>query len=376
MKKCILITIISLAYLVQGLSQDALYSLFDRNLILISPALAGDIPNGYLNRVGYQHRLQWFDALREDRYEHFSFAYDKLIPICSSGGTSAVGVGFQVTSESIPYHKVEPNFKTNKLGVDLAYKRALSKFNYLSGGVEIEWLYNRLHTDGLQFPSQYDGLGAIDPNLTSGELFMEMGDANASAFSMGAGIALTLGEIKTKRKNKIPRSLGQLRLGVSIHHLTRPNLSLIGNDNDQEAIISRRWSTFFRWRLPIYKSSKHEPIEFIPYGYYAYQGAGVWQLVGGTDFSFGSSIIPRLIPGFGMRLTNRVVGDKAVTSYVFSLRIDMDHIFIAGATDIEVSSIAGGGNDSRATTLEVALGYRFGKTNVSNRCPTQNCPVF
>ncbi|MEM8908871.1 MAG: type IX secretion system membrane protein PorP/SprF, partial [Bacteroidota bacterium] len=274
-------------------AQDALYTLFDRSPILLNPALTGDIPDQQKHRIIYQHRAQWFDALRDERYEHFAVAYDQNIPLCSNQGASAIGIGLQAISEEIPYLSGSPNYKTNKLALDLAYRRTLGKRVYFAGGFEAEWLHHRLDTEGLQFPSQYDGLGAFSSSTLSGELLLNPDNSSASAFSIGGGLVLTIDNIKLKNLKK---TSGLLRIGSALHHLTRPNLSLVGNSEDQEATRSIRWTTHFRWQFPI---SDH--FSLTPHGMYTLQGRGVWQFIGGGDFYLGSSNIPRLIPGLGFR---------------------------------------------------------------------------
>lgn len=365
MKNIIIYLLISLGCSLQLTAQDALFSLFDSNPLLINPAMAGDISNRYTHRAVAQHRTQWFDALGEDRYEYISIAYGRNFDICNTSKQSAFGIGINTTRESLPFNifsDAVPNFQSNKVGLNIAYRRSISEHSYASVGFETEWLNNRLLTKGLRFPNQYDGLGNFASNNSSGESpIFDSDRLSNNAISLGAGLAITIQEIGLK-KNPTSRK-GSVQIGLAAYHLTDPNLSLLDNPDDQEANISTRWIAHARGSIPLTKG-----VDISPYSFYALQGKGVWQLIYGADFRMGLNEKVKLIPGIGIRQTNRLLSQQTINSVIFSARLKFENFFIAGATDIEFSPFAEGSNDNTVSTVEITLGYLWGK-KTGTKCP-------
>jgi len=366
------ITLVAFTTALKG--QDPAFSLFDRSPIVLNPALAGDIPNNFRNRFVAQYRIQWFDVLEDERYEHFSAALDGNIPICGKrGGTKHLGYGIQVISESTPFQSFEPNFRSDKIGIDLAYRFQLADRAYLSAGAEGEWLQQRLATTGLQFPNKYDGIGEFT-NVSNQESNL-LNNPNANGFSGGAGLTLTLSYLKLNGGVKaLPF---RLRLGFAVHHITRPNLSLLGQIDDDQAAISHRFTTHLRVGIPLSGNWILDPqkvnAEIIPYAYHTLQGSGVWQLITGTDFKKKVDNIS-IIFGIGSRLTNPEVSRQSLTSLLLNLGVEWKSGFAAIVADFNRAPFFSDNNDNRATSFEVAFGYFFFEQEGSDctlLCPFQ-----
>jgi len=353
-------------------SQDPHFSLFDSHPMLINPAFTGDMPDDYRMRLGVQHRHQWFDALN-DYYNHTAFAFDSATPLCFSNATDMTfSPGFYYLQERFPISGKSPRLFSQKLGATLAIRMKLNDEIYFAVGFEGELLQRQLRAvDGLQFGIQYDGMGGFDSQASSQEGQIPL-DGNLSSGikpDLGTGLALV---IRLGHRNA-------LRLGGAMHHIQRPNLSLLGNEEDDDADISRRLTAYYRLKFGTYHEQRNRIdnyAEFQLAGAYVRQGIGIWEFnqrleMGGhiqdNFFSFSA----------GVRMTNaRVSSGDAVTDLILAIRWYKNPVVVELGTDFALSPFANIGNDNTATALELSVSYLLLRKSKSSRCAAMDCPYF
>lgn len=221
------------------LAQDPHYTLFDSQPLLLNPALTGEIEGNYTWQASIQQRNQWFDALKP-HFNHTSFSLESSLPICF-GNVGRVnfspGLSFQqqrFISSSVP------RLNMQKIGTHGAVRLQLTDHVYASLGMEFELLQRSLtSTDALQFGTQFDGMGGFDVNLQNGETQIP-GSGNLTSgmdWDIASGGSIIL------LSNKLT-----FRLGGAIHHIRRPVLSLLGND-DEDARMSHRYTAHYRAKI-------------------------------------------------------------------------------------------------------------------------------
>ncbi len=176
--------------------QDAGFSQFFANPLYLNPALAGttELPRTVLN-----YRNQW--PQKGATYITYSISYDQLSKKMNSG------FGFQM------FHDRELNNVINTSGASFAYSYPikLTNWSFMSLGVQGGLALKQFNADNLIFPSQTDQLSG----QISGTVPLNYSDEKKlyPDFAVGA--------------------LGQhndIFWGVSVHHLTQPDESLLEGD--------------------------------------------------------------------------------------------------------------------------------------------------
>ncbi len=353
-------------------SQDPHFSLFDSHPMLINPAFTGDMPEDYRMRLGVQHRHQWFDALN-DYYNHTAFAFDSATPLCfNSAAKMTFSSGVYYLQERFPIAGKAPRLLSQKLGATFAIRMELDDNIYAAVGFEGELLQRQLRAvDALQFGTQYDGIGGFNAQASSQEGQIPLTGNLSSGIKpdLGTGLALVF---RLGHRNA-------LRLGGAMHHIQRPNLSLLGNEDDDDADISRRLTAYYRLKFGTYHEQRNRIdnyAEFQLAGAYIQQGLGIWEFnqrmeMGGhiqnNFFSFSA----------GVRMTNaRISSGDAVTDLILAIRWYKNPVIIELGTDFALSPFANIGNDNTATALEVSVSYLLLNQTKSGKCETVPCPEF
>lgn len=364
-----------------GICQDPEFTLFDRNPIILNPALTGDIEGAYHIRSTFQYRTQWFDVLDEE-FSHYAFSIDSSLPFCFSKPRS-VSIGGYFLTENTPFEKNSPKLTTSNIGFTSSFRLAFKPEElYISLGMDGQLIRRYLNPEGLRFPTQFDGMGGFDPNAANLEENLPSRRSSLMKPSLGAGLSLVINELSFrigKRGRKKVFIPGAYRIGGAVYHLNRPNLSLLGNDKDEEADVSRRWVVHARAIIPLnYRTFSKAPNAYLnlqPYFLYVQQGAGVWQSIFGAEIGFGLAE-DYIAVGGGIRLTNGKAAGKNLTDYLLNIRWRRGHYFIASSVDLNVSPFAKAGNDRTTTAMEISLGYFFGDSEKRGRCKQIICPNF
>ena len=217
------IVFISLILLLLNLTtvtaQDPVFSLYFNNLVALNPALAG--VNGTYN-VSSQFRQQWAPIVNNN----FSTATANFdLSICSKN-VDRYGLGVNLYS-----NKGGDGFLFNNfVGIDYSFMAINSckkkKAHLLSFGLEGGWGITYIDWSKLVFSNQLDPRDGIITGSTNHFVSQNYGQRNY--FDAAAGIFY-----RYKNENKFKNRFSGGNIGLSVHHLPRPNNGLAYNDNYQ-----------------------------------------------------------------------------------------------------------------------------------------------
>lgn len=353
-------------------AQDPQPTLFDVNLPMLNPAFTGDIEGNYTMRLGMQYRSQWFDAIK-DYYNYSAFAFDSSTPICFNNFSAiSISPGIYFLQERFPFDFNRPKMSQQKIGLTTAVRIQISDNFYASAGFEYEMLQRSIKsTDALQFGTQYDGLGGFDSNSSNLEpLIPTEGNLSSGIKSdLATGISLVGGSDR----------IG-FRFGLSTHHIRRPVLSLLGNNDEDDARISHRHTAYYRVKVGVGGNPRNQKSIFAAvqiYGIVLHQGVGIWQYNQGLEYGFYADREHYLALGVGARITNNRFssGNKWTDTYA-SLRWSYENYTLAFSTDFAHSPFSKVANDGTTTAFELALNYRFANIKKRPSCSGVKCYNF
>ncbi len=191
--------------------QDPHYSQFFANPLSLNPALTGSAPGKY--RVTAQYRDQWRGAL-DFPLKTFGASGELKFPIGKlKKRPDLAGAGFYFGSDRVGSFELN----TNQIQIFGAYHKSLnSRYNqYLSGGAYFGIVQRSISYEDLNFQDMFNAIDGYD--LPTAELL----PANNLAF-LDIGIGLNYFAHPSK-------SLAYYG-GISLGHITRPNVSFYGSD--------------------------------------------------------------------------------------------------------------------------------------------------
>ncbi len=222
----ILLLVACLSFLVPSFSQDIHYSQFASNPVYLNPANAGAIDGVF--RVGINQKTQWLSVTKP--YVSFSGSFD--MPVYKSNGKRhLLGLGAQLNTDQAGDSK----FRTLQGTLTAAYTKALDRKNKnkLSIGLYVGFMQRSLNYSALTFDEQFQG-GIYSPDNPITEIF---GRDRFTFFDCGAGLAWTL----------TPNKKNSYGAGVSISHLTEPNITLY----DTRSSLHRKVTGYFISRISV-----------------------------------------------------------------------------------------------------------------------------
>lgn len=176
--------------------QDPEFSQFFANPIFLNPALTGtsELPRAVVN-----YRNQW--PQKGATYTTYSISYDQLIDNLRSG----FGIQF--------YRDEELNriLNTNSVSLSYSYHIKLGFESFMTLGLQGSLIYKQYNLNNLIFPSEIDQLSGV---ITGSESIL-YSDKKKLFPDFNIGV---VGQHK------------QVFWGVSLHHLTQPNESILEGD--------------------------------------------------------------------------------------------------------------------------------------------------
>jgi type IX secretion system PorP/SprF family membrane protein len=204
MKKYILLIYSSAMIGVNYAQQDKHFSMWNESQSSLNAASVGMMDEDVRFLANY--RMQWL-TLTGQAFTTGTFSFDSKIKINNSFNT--IGIGANFTNDLTGDTRITSNI----LSVPIAFNVALDKQNFVSVGFA-PGLYMQSLGSGYQtWDNQWDGEG-FDPSLSTGEYY----DNSVSSFDMGAGIYY----------KHIVDENAHVKGGISINHITAPNLSYLG----------------------------------------------------------------------------------------------------------------------------------------------------
>jgi len=195
----LLLTVLSAFVLPATLvAQDARFSQYFNNPLMLNPALAG---NGIENiRITAIYRNQW--AGMGTPFTTQGVAVDKVV--------NRIGIGAAITRNGAG----DASIRTLNFVGNLAYHLPLGaqKINTLSGGIQVGIVNKSFDPSKMTFDNQYNPDAGYDPNLSSGEDFAT---TNVTRPDVNLGFTWQRGWLQKDIRFKP-------FLGLSYSHITKP----------------------------------------------------------------------------------------------------------------------------------------------------------
>ncbi len=270
-------------------AQDLHFSQFMNSPLLTNPANAGFIPDGDY-RVGAQYRNQW-SSVTAFPYKTMSLFGDmQVMPDPDANGWIGLGglllrdvAGVGVLTSTKAYGAV-------------AYHQMLGEGSLLSLGFNVGWSNKQINTQGLSFPSQWNGQ-FFDVHQTGAPVLLT-NQSNYLDLQTGLNYAY------------FPNDRVWLNGGVSVMHVNRPRESFFAATGGVDNRLSVRYNGFFNSSFKL-----NDRVILSPSAYYTLQarssqimgsligrynasGDGTTELLAGIGYRHRESIIP--IVGIGL----------------------------------------------------------------------------
>ncbi len=292
--------------------QDAHFSQFFNNQLMINPALAG---NGieYI-RVTAIYRNQW--AGMGTPFTTQGIAVDKVV--------NRIGIGAAMTRNSAG----DASMRTLNFVGNLAYHLPLDadKINTLSGGIQLGIVNKSFDPSKLTFDNQYNPDAGYDPNMGSGEEFTT---TSVTRPDLNVGFVYQRGWLNNEVKFK-PFA------GIGYSHINRPDETFI-----MEVTKVHMKRTVYAGAGFMLKSN----LEIRPSLLLLNQGPS-------KETTFGSLINYRLDNKNSLQIGAYNRMNDAVISYV---GYQMNLLFVGMSYDINTSELSKSGKGNNA--FEISLTY-------------------
>jgi type IX secretion system PorP/SprF family membrane protein len=294
------------------LGQDARFSQYFNNSLLLNPALAG---NGIeFIRVTAIYRNQWSGA--GIPFTTQGFAVDKKV--------NRVGLGGIITRNGAG----DGGITTTTLLGNLSYNLPVgaSGVNVFSGGLQVGIVNRSFDESKMKFDSQYDSETGYDPSLNSGEVFTS---TSLTRPDINAGFTWQRGWLNKEIKFKP-------FIGIAFAHINKASESFTAIQNKTE--IKKTFYTGAGYML-------NEKTEVRP-------SVMLLRQAQFKETTFGSMINYRLDNKNSVQagVYNRV--NDAVIAYA---GYQMNLLFVGMSYDINTSDLSGSGKGNNA--FEISLTY-------------------
>jgi type IX secretion system PorP/SprF family membrane protein len=186
-----------------SIAQDIQYSQFYAAPLYLNPAMTGSEEN---TRVGINYRSQWPGL--EYSFNAYSAYYDHFI----EGRNSSIGLIVNGSRESLA------RINNIEIGGLYSYRLRLGESQFLNFGGQLSYVSRNSLFEDLVFGSQID----VDRGIIDGSVpYLPVQESQHRYADLGFGMLWN-------SKN--------LWLGASAHHLTRPRLSSLFEENNRLAI--------------------------------------------------------------------------------------------------------------------------------------------
>ena len=317
-------------------AQDPQLSQNLANPLLNSPAFAGLLDQ---NKVYFTHRNQWPNQAAN--YQFSAAALEVSLGKINSG------LGLLISSD-----KQFSNLQTTAISLQYAYHANLNERTLLSMGIQGTGVFRSLDYSHLTYGDQ---LGQFLVNGTLGNTF----DPTALSF--------------VNRATYLDLSAGLLLnhsnywLGISAHHLNRPNQSLIRSSDD---LISPKYALMAGLSLPLSEGKSLKPALYIKN-----QGAF-------SQLDLGSYLqIDPLVIGFwyrGLPLNkNSSESTSSRESLIGLIGIQNNRYSFGYSYDFTVSGLGIGSGGAHELSFSYVLNWDFGQRKSFQRYRQSiACPKF
>ncbi len=325
-------------------AQDPHFSQFFYSPLTVNPANTGVI-NGDL-RVATIYRMQWFTVTNP--YKTASFSADAPVFRSRMNRNDFFSLGFNFINDG---HGTA-NIATNTYNALMSYTKYLGgkKSNYLTFGYTAGYGMRTAGLNGLKYESQYD------PNTGgygSAYGINEQNSGTAAFIDMSTGLLWSFSSDRKLRNS----------FGLSVHHLTAPNISILGRTDK----LLRKYS--FQWNAA-YRLGSNSNAELLPALLFAKQGNALL-INGGANIKYLLQERSRYTNFHNERSMSVGLFYRFRDAAYINLRLDFEDFAFAAAYDINISGLTP--TSKSIGGFEFMLQYRgaFGFSRTSKRASVQ-----
>ena len=319
--------VINFVFLTQlALAQDFHFSQFENSLINLNPALSG-IYNGQ-HRLLLNYKNQSFNLLKSDGYRTVSVSYDTRFKVSKK---TFLGVGANFINDRAG----ALDFGSDQYKLTTSCVHNFSKDpkapQFISFGLDFGVSQRSVDLTNAQWPSQHDGNGGFDPNLSGGTLK----NNNFVHPDLGIGVVWE----KSMGNNNA------IRIGFAMHHINRAKVSFIGSD----ARLNTKYTAHASGEIKI-----KQRLALLPSVLFLSQGS-LKQLMAGSSarlYFNPKSTLKYLQVGAWRKAVSSSI-NSAPNTYTFLLETQIQKLRFAFSYD------SSKGEQFVNNSLEFSLGYFF-----------------
>lgn len=215
--KGIIIAVVGILMGINAFSQDVHFSDLNMNNYYTSIASIGSSSADF--RAATFYRNQW--PTIGNTYQTIGMAVDYKMELDKNN----LGFGLIMNRDQ----SGDLNFTRLQVDGVFAYHKRVSRYSFLSGGIQGGITQHKIDETNGEWQNQYNGK-EHDPNLPSLEpaLFQPF-----MTYNLGAGV---MWEYNNSQFNRYSMTLTKLNLGVSLYHLAEPGLVYNGNEPEYTRI--------------------------------------------------------------------------------------------------------------------------------------------
>lgn len=325
-------------------AQDPHLSQFFYTPLLVNPANTG-VFNGDL-RVSTTGRSQWFTATKP--YSTSYASIDAPILRSKSNKNDFFAIGFNVMNDK----QGSGNLTTMLYSGLMSFTKYVGgkKDNYLSVGFSGTYGTKTAGLDALQFDSQYDpNSGGYSAAYGTNEQNMD----KSIFFDVSTGLLWNFGSDRKWRHS----------LGLSAHHITAPNVSIMGRLDK----LLRKYS--FQWNAA-YRLGTNTNAELAPNLLVSYQGKSIL-INAGANIKYILQERSRYTNFHNERSMSIGAYYRFRDAAYVNLRLDFEDFAFGVAYDINISGLTPA--TKSIGSIELTLQYRgaFGFNKDAKRASTQ-----
>jgi type IX secretion system PorP/SprF family membrane protein len=343
-------------------AQEAVFAQYYYSPMHLNPALTGVFKGQY--RFNTNYRQQWSGTFADKAIRTIHTGFDYRIRVVDEDYFS-LGIN-AINDETGSYARV----KTQRSNLSMAYlkqlggKRYSGVSQYISAGAQVGIGQHSANLDGVWFDRQFDSVNvAVNNSLSSGEVIPQ------SNLYLDYNLGVMFYSIWDEKRS--------FYAGMSIHHLSQPNISFFGDPTEN---LRRRITFNTGGEIPFGKE-----LSVLPSAMFTVQGPSMTTSFGGqlryANLQWDDDAALRV--GIQGRIANRylsiltkegksVQGGTSILSDALTLTgtIELNNLLIGASYDMHISSIRLPTNSRGA--WELSLIY----TGAERRRVKTECPRF
>lgn len=353
MKKYLHFILLSLPFICLG-QIDPHLSQIELAPLQLNPALAGITIKGDAKQRFYaNYRSQWGNFIEPGA--GFSTANIGLDgAICMSHNNNYWGIGGNILADEVgqlSQSLVAANLVTS-YGLKLSDGR--NSGLYVAGGARLGIQHYRINLDDLQFNEQFDR-GYFRDFKSNGEAFPTTGNLKKFLPDFGVGIVLF--------SNQRSFNDAAFSIGLSIDHLSQPNLNLLDQNNHTPVVLRRKWTIHAGATLPFGSNTHSKKRIAINPRVLIYMQQPAFEMQFGADMIFIFDKTGNKEALLKIGIFDRIVGgldQYPLTSdaLIGRLGFEINDLQFGIAYDINISKLVSASKTYGA--IELAFGFVFG----------------